>query len=143
MDLGHTCIGIDFSPASIDYASQLCPDASFILDDVRDADYGEYFDLAIVLFGEINVFSPKECRQIIRKLYGSLKIGGTLLIEAHLPAAVKRMGQAPNHWFRSNCKNPCAEHWFDNVMDVGLFSEKPHLCLVENNWQEEEKNRFV
>lgn len=32
-----------------------------------------------------------------------------------------------------------SEHWFDNVMNDGLFINAPHIVLTENNWIEEEK----
>lgn len=138
-DLGHECRGIDFSPASIEYARQNCKEASFLLEDMREADYGNDFDVALLLFGEINVFSPQECKIIMDKLYSCLKPGGEILIEAHLFEAVKRMGQAPKSWFRSGGKCLDPTHWVDSVMNDGLFSENPHIALVENNWLEEER----
>ena len=64
-DLGHRCRGIDFGPASIEYAWQHSPDRSrceFVLDDFRRAAFGGPYNLAMMLFGEINVFSPTELR---------------------------------------------------------------------------------
>ncbi len=137
--LGHTCTGIDFSPASIEYACQECKEASFLLGDVREADYGADFDIAMFLFGELNVFASKECRAILKKAYHCLKADGTLLLEVYCLDAVKKMGQAPKSWFRSGGNRSASEHWFDSVMDDGLFSENPHIALIENNWLEEEK----
>jgi len=136
MDLGHECTGIDFSPASIEYARQNNKEATFFLEDIRKAEYGKDFDLILFLFGEINVFSPEESRLIVEKMYSSLKPGGIVLVEAHLFDAVRRMGQAPKTWFRSGGIR--SEHWFDPVMDDSLFSEDPHIALVENNWLEKE-----
>lgn len=138
-NLGHSCTGIDFSPASIEYARQNCKDAFFILEDVRRAEYGSDFDMVMFLFGELNVFSSEECHEILKKAYRCLKPDGVLLLEVHCFEVVKKMGQAPKSWFRSGGNRSTSEHWFDNVMDDGLFSENPHIALVENNWLEEEK----
>ena len=59
--LGHHCLGIDFGPASIEYANQNNPDTSrceFVLGDLRRADFGGPYDLAMILYGELNVFAP-------------------------------------------------------------------------------------
>ena len=64
------------------------------MEDIRKIDYGRDFDLAMMLFGEINAFSPEECKLIIEKIYDCLKPGGVVLIEAHIFDAVKRAGQA-------------------------------------------------
>jgi SAM-dependent methyltransferase len=137
--LGHECTGIDFSPASIEYARQNCQEASFILDDIRNAHYGETFDVAMLLFGEINVFSPKECKLILKKMHDCLKPGGRVLIEAHLFDTITKMGKAQKSWFRSGNNHSNRSHWFDNVMNDCLFSSNPHIVLIENNWLEEEK----
>ena len=136
--LQHQCTGIDFSPASINYARTQCPESTFLLDDVRDANYGNNYDLVMLLFGEINVFSPKECLQILHKSYNALKKGGVLLIEAHLFESVKKMGSAPRSWSKSGSKAAFAS-LFDPIVDEGLFSDQPHITLIEHNWSEEEK----
>ena len=64
--LGHRCRGIDFGPASIEHARKHNPDPSrceFILDDIRHAAFGGPYDLAMLLYGEVNVFPPpRSCR---------------------------------------------------------------------------------
>lgn len=60
--LGHTCVGIDFSPASIRYARETAEReelaCTFRHEDIRSADYGSGYNLAMLIFGEINVFCP-------------------------------------------------------------------------------------
>ena len=137
--VGHSCTGIDFSPASIEDAQKTCEGSSFVLGDIREIDYGKDFDLAMLLFGEINVFSPEECRKILEKAYNSLKPDGTLILEVHCFDTVRKMGEAPKSWFRSGGTKVGSKHWFDSVMDDGLFSGNPHIALVENNWLDDEK----
>ncbi len=121
--LGYDCVGLDFSPASIEYArSRLGEAARLIQGDVRRTDFGHGFDAAMMLFGEINVFSPEECRNLLDKAFQALKPGGTLLLEVHAFEAVRRAGEAPASWHRSG---PGLQ---------GLFSDEPHLCLMEKRW---------
>ena len=69
-DRGPQCRGIDFGPASIEYARQQRPDdarCEFKLGDIRQVAFGGPYDLAMFLYGELNVFSPDEALEIMRK----------------------------------------------------------------------------
>ena len=70
---GHSCRGIDFSPASIEYArDRLNGRADIVEGDVRTVEFGNGFNAAMMLYGELNVFSPDECRQILKKAHDAL-----------------------------------------------------------------------
>ena len=126
--LDYDCCGIDFSPASIEYAkTKLGDKARLIEGDVRSADFGGNYDLAMMVFGEFNVFSPDECRRILRKTFEALSPGGKMLLEAHTFDAVERIGRAPNSWYKSG---PGL---------LGLFSDDPHICLIENHWLDKQQ----
>ncbi len=60
--LGHTCTGIDFSPASIAYARRQAAEnhsaSQYRQDDLRSADFGSGYDLALLIYGEFNTFRP-------------------------------------------------------------------------------------
>jgi len=119
----YNCCGIDFSPASIEYArGRLGDKARLINGDVRSVEFGSGYDLAMMVYGEFNVFSPDECRKILKKTFEALSPGGKLLLEAHTFEAVERIGGAPNSWYKSG---PGL---------LGLFSDNPHICLIENHW---------
>ncbi len=64
--LGHTCHGIDFSPASIDYAQTTARkhglSCTYLLQDLRTADFGEGYDLVMFIFGELNAFRPPDAQ---------------------------------------------------------------------------------
>lgn len=125
--LGHECQGIDFGPASIEYALQHRPDESachFTLGDIRQMEFGGPYDLVMLLFGEVNVFSPAEVRQILRKAYASCQPEGQLIVESSAPASVKAMGTAEASEYE--CKS-------------GLFSDQPHRCRTENQWLNDEQ----
>jgi SAM-dependent methyltransferase len=124
---GHRCRGIDFGPASIEYARQHAPDGSrceFVLDDIRSAAFGGPCDLAMMLFGEMNVFSPTELRAILQRVHASLLTeGGMLILEIQTPEAVKSMGQS----------EPSDDHF-----QSGPFSDRPHRCRTECEWISEQ-----
>ncbi len=126
--LGHTCKGIDFGPASIKYAREQALkeglEVDYVLEDIRTADYGEENDLAMLIYGEFNVFKSKDILHVLRKAYASLKEGGLFIVEPNRYETVKREGLSPASWYSS------AE---------GLFSPEPHLCLMENFWFPEEQ----
>ncbi|MBN2503095.1 MAG: methyltransferase domain-containing protein [Anaerolineales bacterium] len=123
--LGHRCVGIDFSPASIAYAQAHNPEGNtYIEADLRTAEFGEGYDLAMLIFGEFNVFPISEARTILEKAYQALRPGGALVLEPHTYAAVEQMGKETSSWFSAK---------------TGLFSERPHVYLLENYWHAEEK----
>jgi SAM-dependent methyltransferase len=119
---GHRCRGIDFGPASIEYADLHNPDRSrceFILGDIRHVPFGANFDLIMILYGEMNVFSPIEATAIARAAYASLRSGGRLIVEMQTPEAVERVGRS----------GP-----LEQQKQRGLFSEHPHRFRIENQW---------
>jgi SAM-dependent methyltransferase len=118
--LGHTCHGIDFSPASIAYAKKHADKrCQFTLADVRTADYGQGFDLAMFIYGELNVFTKPDARRILNKAYEALLHGGKLLLEISTYDGVEQIGNQLATWYSS---------------PRGLFLDKPHLCLMESFW---------
>lgn len=124
--LGHTCVGIDFAPASIAYAREQAEEAGlacrYQLEDVRRASYGSGYDLAMFLFGEINVFRQTDAASILEKVHAALEPRGLVLLEPHTYEAVQGLGQAPSRWYTAGS---------------GLFSARPHFCLQENFWDED------
>ncbi|MGD8453906.1 MAG: methyltransferase domain-containing protein [Phycisphaerae bacterium] len=124
---GHQCHGIDFGPASIEYARQHHPantPGEYILADVRDAEFGGPHDLAMMLYGELNVFSPAEAAAIIGRARASLAPGGVLIAEVQTPESVEAAGRAAPSEQRSAS---------------GLFSDRPHRCRTENRWLPQER----
>jgi SAM-dependent methyltransferase len=121
--LGHTCSGIDFAPAPIEYAIQHAPSGcSYQFADIRSAEYGGDYDLIIFIFGAFNLFRPADARLILQKSLTALKPGGLLLVEASSLDAVDQIGNQPAMWYSA---------------DQALFSDKPHLCLMETFWDDE------
>jgi len=121
--LGHKCVGIDYSPASIKYAPEQAGkeklSCEYLHEDIRKADFGTGFDLAMLIFGELNVFRPADAKTILKKANHALVGNGILLLEPHSFGAVKSIGEQPSSWYSAKS---------------GLFSDKPHICLEESFW---------
>ena len=126
--LGHPCVGIDFGPASIAYAVRTAREeglsCTYIEEDIRRATYGTGYDLAMLIYGEFNVFSPADARLILRKAHAALNEGGLLLLEPAYYDAARQRGQAGPSW---------------STVANGLFSDRPHLYLEESFWDEESR----
>ena len=124
--LGHRCLGIDFGPASIEYAERHNPEPSrcnFVLGDLRSTDFGGPHHLAMMLYGELNVFAPEEAALILRKAHSSLAPSGLLIAEVQTRDAVEQLGRTG----ASECS-----------CESGLFSDLPHHCRTENQWLDEQ-----
>lgn len=121
--LGHRCVGIDYGPASIAYARQQAQDqgldCEYIEADIRLTDYGEGYELVMMVHGELNVFRPAEIRDLLLRGLAGLQPGGHLLAEVHTLATVQATGESGSRWYSS---------------PGGLFSERPHICLQEAYW---------
>jgi SAM-dependent methyltransferase len=126
--LGHQCTGIDFSPASIAYAKEQAEkkgcDCSYMLHDIRTAEYGKNYSLVLSIYGEFNVFKPSDAKKILAKAYEALAEDGMLLLEPHTFEATYNFKDNKASW---------------QSHESGLFSDKPHLCLEEHLWNS--KNR--
>jgi len=124
--LGHTCFGIDYSLASIEYAMATAAreqlSCTYDYQDVRKAEYPQGMGLVMLIYGEFNVFRPEDAVMILDKAWQALKPGGILLLEPHPFAVVKRLGEAPPSWYSSH---------------GGLFSDQPHIVMQENFWDAE------
>ena len=124
---GHICTGIDFAPAPIEYAIQNAPEnCTYLFADIRSADYAseqhDGYDLIMFIFGAFNLFRPVDARLILTKACAALKPGGLLLLEASSLDAVDQIGNQPAMWYSA---------------ESGLFSDKPHICLMETFWDDE------
>ena len=123
--LGHRGHGIDFSPASIAHAREVATDdkldCTFEQADLREASFGEGFDLVLLIFGQLNVFERERARDILQRAHAALAPGGTLLLEPQDPDAIRSAADDPAHW---------------SVVPRGVFASSPHLLLHERFWDE-------
>ena len=96
----------------------------YLQEDVREARYGVGYRLAMLIFGEFNTFHPSDARTILRNAHAALVEGGTLLLEPMRADAMERLGRSGSHWHSS---------------PAGLFSDRPHLYLEEQFWDEQSR----
>ncbi|MCP4155427.1 MAG: class I SAM-dependent methyltransferase [bacterium] len=123
---GHTCKGIDFAPAALEYAKnqavQSGVDCDYLLEDLRTADYGTGFDLVLFLFGDFNAKAKSDAAKILPKISKCLKPGGKLLLELIPLEKLKEVGTNRPTWVAKS---------------EGSFSSEPHLFLNDFIWDEE------
>jgi SAM-dependent methyltransferase len=123
---GHSTYGIDFSPASIEWAKSQAAEPSlsseFIHDDIRATEFGEGYDLAILLFGEMNVFTAEDLGLIARKARAALGTGGVLMLEPHEPGVIRANFETTPSW---------------STQESGLFSDRSHMLLEEGFWHDD------
>ena len=124
--LGHTYVGIDFGPASIAHAKAEAErdglPCAYQLADIREADFGEGYGLVMLIYGEMNVFRPRDIRQILRRAARALAPGGILLLEPQSLTGIEREATSGASWY---------------AVPSGLFSDGPHIVLTENHWDAE------
>lgn len=119
---GHTCLGIDFGPASIAYArrhNRWPSRCRFELGDLRTADLGGPHDLAMLLYGELNVFSPAETAELLANVRRCLAPAGRLIAEVQTADSVEAVGRAEPSVQRA---------------EAGLFSDRPHTWRTTSRW---------
>lgn len=123
--LGHECVGIDYSPASIRYAERTALNeglsCTYRLEDVRKAAFGEGYGLVMMNNGQFNVFRRDDIGQILENAHASLTLDGLLLLEPQKFVTVQSTGKSGSSWY--SCDD-----------GGGLFSPSPHLCLQESFW---------
>lgn len=131
---GHTCTGIDFSPASIAFAREQARieqlECTYRREDIRTADFGAAYEMVMLIYGEVNVFPPVVLSDMLRRAHAALAPGGRLLLEPSTAASIRRIGAEPTSW---------------SAAQSGLFSARPHLLLEEHFWHEEQRattNRY-
>lgn len=118
--LGHVCTGLDFSPASIDYARDHHPGGQYVLGDIRELDFGSGYDLVTLIYGELNAFAAEDAARIVNKAYQALETGGTLLLEVHPAEIIYQIGHQAASW---------------HTAEKGLFSDDAYLCLTESRYE--------
>lgn len=125
---GCTVTGVDFGPAAVAYARELAAThgvterCTIIEEDVRRvAPPAGHFDAALILYGQLAVFTRAEARNLVQLAVDSLKAGGRLCIEL---LEQERVDKKQSTW------------WFTD--DKGLWGDAPFLHLGERFWDEEQ-----
>lgn len=122
-ELGHTCTGIDFSPASIEHAKAEAErrehDIDYRLGDIREVDLDADYHSVLLSYGEFNTFHPDQACGILDRARAALVPNGLLILEVHEHSFVEELGRADPTWFSAQ---------------RSLFSDRPHICLKDSFW---------
>ncbi|MCA9840381.1 MAG: class I SAM-dependent methyltransferase [Trueperaceae bacterium] len=125
---GFEICGIDISPAATAYAKtqarKLESPPNYLHTDLLAGNYGNKFDAALFIFGELNAFSPQDALTILQHSYKALKSAGVLVLEVHTADFVKSLATSAKTWSRHLS---------------GLFADEPYLQLHEAFWDEGQK----
>jgi SAM-dependent methyltransferase len=121
---GVTTLGLDVSPAAIEYAKEHATSKeTYQQIDLDKFHSTEQFDLVLLLFGIANNLERLE--ELLNKLKHNLKPGGKLVFELMNLEFMKSLEQGNGTWVF----HP----------EGGLLSEKPHYQLCRRVWLEEQK----
>ena len=121
---GHSCCGIDFGPAAIEYARSQDPESEYRLEDLRRADFGTGYDLVLMTFGEFNTFEPVQARELMTKMRDAAFPGGTVVVEVHTQSALAAIGAQAPTW---------------RTLRNSVFADTPHLWFDEHFWFPDEQ----
>ncbi len=125
-ELGHKCKGIDFAPASIEYANkravELNLDCEYVLNDLRTVEYGDDIDLILMLFGDFQSQNKEDALKILCKVFHALNSKGLLLLELIPYEKLIEIGKSKATWSTKN---------------EGIFSDEPHILLNDYIWDEQ------
>ncbi len=122
---GIAVTGIDFGPASVRHARELCAKlpVEIYQGDVREMDFaGRGFDAAIYLYGQFTVLKPEESLDVLRRIRAALRPDAALLIEV---LDDKHIDKKDSAW------------WYTD--QGGLWGDFPFLHLGERHWDEERR----
>lgn len=126
---GLQVTGVDFGPASIEYAKRLAVDqgvaghCQFIQQDVRQMEMtASNFEAALFLYGQLAVFTREEAQSLLTHIAQSLRPGGRLVVEL---LNQDRVDKTDSNW------------WFTD--DKGLWGDAPFLHLGERFWYADEQ----
>lgn len=99
---GYQVKGIDFSELSIAYAQQSAKEKDYVIDyqcgDYLKEDIGnEVYDVVVLIYCDLGVFSPEERKRVFQKVYGALKKGGKFIFDVFTPKKYAEF-EAVNTW---------------------------------------------
>jgi SAM-dependent methyltransferase len=85
---GYRVTGVDFQPAFINAANTSAASAGvapeFVVGEMREYSSSEPFDAAFCWFGSFGYFTEEDDRRFVHRLAGSLRPGGSFLLESHI-----------------------------------------------------------
>ena len=122
--MGHSVVGVDFSPAAIEYAETQLQGADlpikYMLQDLLTSEFpAQSFDGCIYIYGMPNIIERSQLVLMLEKINTWLKPGGVFISEI---ASIEAL------------RDDCDRDW--DTRDRSALSARPHLWLDEKIWHE-------
>jgi SAM-dependent methyltransferase len=128
---GYHVTGIDFVPSLIEYAKNAFEKEGLkgvlLADDMRNIAYENRFDLVTMLSGTFGYFSDDGNREMLVKIRGALKPGGSAFID-YLPLEKYCQSGHTRNWHEIDGGYHLSEVWFD-VPTSTMRSRSTHILL--------------
>ena len=125
---GWEAVGVDVSPAAIDYATREATASGlgcmYVLEDLRSTSVEGTFDLVLCIFGELSTFAIDDVRRVLDSAARHLENDGRVVVEMSTRAGVAGKATRPVSWYTAN---------------GGLFADGPHVVLRESRWFENDE----
>ncbi|MGM0165554.1 hypothetical protein IGI39_000496 [Enterococcus sp. AZ135] len=118
---GYQVKGIDFSELSIAYAEESAKEKNYDIDyqcgDYLNVDLGhEQYDVIVLIYCDLGVFSPKKRKEVFQKAHRALKKGGRFIFDVFTPkkyadfeAAHTWQLDEDNFWTKEACLHLSAQ----------------------------------
>ncbi len=98
--LGHDVIGMDISPASIEFAREQTrkneSSIEYIHRDYLEEDLPTDFDLAMIIYCDLGVFGDADRDKLLSKIFSSLKKGGSIVFDLPGPSGYDELKESIN-----------------------------------------------
>lgn len=125
---GFQVTGIDFSKRSINYAIESCKkknlEISYHYKNYLELDYEAKFDVAILIYCDFGVLSPRNRKILLQKVYRALKPGGVLVLDVFHEPYVNFFKEMQSVSFQSG----------------GFWSPEDYVVVQKNQYYVDSKN---
>lgn len=125
---GHKVTGVDISKTSIEYAKESAAgqnlDIEYFQANYLETEFpAEEYDLAVLIYTDFGVLSPKEQQQLLHSIYKTLKTGGIFILDVLNDNNIE-IKTTPRSWEASA---------------NGFWKAEPYLALSESFLYPKEK----
>lgn len=115
---GCKVTGIDYSRRSVSYAREQSLkrglNIEYIYQNYLEIDYESSYDLALIIYCDMGVFSDAERDIFMNKVYKALKPGGLFIFDIFTPMRYKEVAKESHEW---------------EVEEAGFWRPDKHICL--------------
>jgi 2-polyprenyl-3-methyl-5-hydroxy-6-metoxy-1,4-benzoquinol methylase len=114
---GFRVTGIDLSHRSVDYARASAKQKNlhifYLCQNYLELDYQEQFDVVTLIYCDFGVLSDADRNSLLKRIFRTLKPGGTLIFDVFTPNSYKDVKESKNYSYQEG----------------GFWNKNPHLCF--------------